>query len=127
MWEASPAQGVQPFVDHWDAKKTIKKSEGLFVNGREWGEWKFYDPQGRLMEQADFKSGERDGHVRIYYDNGTVQHDGWFKRGTEDSTRVSRYRDGDIMERGSYAMGRRTAMDLLLSRQRADAARAMDR
>ncbi|MCB0771666.1 MAG: hypothetical protein KDC00_14805, partial [Flavobacteriales bacterium] len=38
------AQSVQPFVDHWDAKKTIKKSEGLFVNGREWGEWKFYDP-----------------------------------------------------------------------------------
>ena len=42
------AQGAEPYVDHWDSKKTIKKSEGLLVNGREWGEWKFYDPQGHL-------------------------------------------------------------------------------
>ncbi len=102
------AQGVEPFVDHWDAKKTIKRSEGLMVNGREWGEWKFYDREGRLIEQAEFKSGERDGHVRIYYPGGGVQHDGWFKRGVEDSLRVTRYRDGKIMERGAYNKGRKT-------------------
>lgn len=101
------AQGVQPFVEHWDAKKTIKKSEGLFVNGREWGEWKFYDGEGRLKEQADFKSGERDGHVRIYYENGVVKHDGWFKQGKEDSLLVNRYRDGDIMEWGTYKLGKK--------------------
>jgi len=99
------AQAVQPFVDHWDAKKTIKKSEGLFVSGREWGEWKFYDPDGKLMEMAEFKSGERDGHVKIYYPNGVVEHDGWFKRGVLDSVRTSRYRSGDIMEQGHYRNG----------------------
>jgi len=108
------AQGAEPFVDHWDAKKTIKRSEGLMVNGREWGEWKFYDPQGRLTEQADFRSGERNGHVRIFHPGSgpgagsQVHHDGWFKYGKEDSTRVSRYRDGDIMERGSYVLGKKT-------------------
>src|SRR5690606_13719613 len=100
------AQAVQPYVDHWDKDKTIKKSEGLLVNGREWGEWTFYDSQGRIREKAEFKAGERDGHVVLYYDNGQVQHDGWFKRGREDSLRVSRYRNGSIMERGSYVQGR---------------------
>jgi antitoxin component YwqK of YwqJK toxin-antitoxin module len=104
------AQSVEPFVDHWDAKKTIKRSEGLMVNGREWGEWKFYDREGRLAEQAEFKSGERDGRVRIYYENGQVQHDGWFKRGQEDSLRVSRYRNGSIMERGLHKNGRKTGV-----------------
>ena len=56
------AQTVLPYVDHWDSLKTVKKSEGLMVNGREWGEWKFWDTQGRLTEKSDFKSGERDGH-----------------------------------------------------------------
>ncbi|HNR56389.1 MAG TPA: hypothetical protein PKJ19_14570, partial [Flavobacteriales bacterium] len=65
-------QGAQPFVDYWDVKTKVKRSEGLMVNGREWGEWKFYDRQGRLMEQAEFKSGERDGHVQVFYDNGRV-------------------------------------------------------
>ncbi|MEZ4788383.1 MAG: hypothetical protein R2811_00005, partial [Flavobacteriales bacterium] len=105
---ALAGQVVQPFVEHWDAKKTIKKSEGLFVSGREWGEWSFYDPQGRLVERSEFKSGERDGHVILFHDNGQVKHDGWFKRGVEDSVRTSRYRDGDLMEQGSYAMGRKT-------------------
>src|SRR5690606_386550 len=69
----SLAQAVAPYVDHWDSLRTVKKSEGLMVNGREWGEWKFWDPQGRLTEQSEFKSGERNGHVVIYYDNGQVQ------------------------------------------------------
>ena len=34
-------QGAQPFVDYWDVKTKVKRSEGLMVNGREWGEWKF--------------------------------------------------------------------------------------
>ena len=41
------AQSLLPYVDHWDSLKTVKRSEGLFVNGREWGEWKFYDRQGK--------------------------------------------------------------------------------
>ncbi|MBL7939250.1 MAG: hypothetical protein JNL43_07815 [Flavobacteriales bacterium] len=106
--QVARAQGAEPFVDHWDPERTIKRSEGLMVNGREWGEWKFYDRQGRLTEQADFRSGERNGHVRIFHDNGNVQHDGWFKFGKEDSVRVSRYRDGRIMERGSYVLGKKT-------------------
>jgi hypothetical protein len=58
---------AQPFVDHWDAKKTIKRSEGLMVNGREWGEWKFYDTAGPLGRTGRVQeSGERDGRVRIY-------------------------------------------------------------
>ena len=67
------AQSVEPYVDHWDSLKTVKRSEGLFVNGREWGEWKFYDRQGKPTEVAEFKSGQRDGHVVTYYDNGQVR------------------------------------------------------
>ncbi len=50
------SQGAEPFVDHWDAKKTIKKSEGLMVNGREWGEWKFYDDRGVLARTVIYDS-----------------------------------------------------------------------
>jgi antitoxin component YwqK of YwqJK toxin-antitoxin module len=99
------AQTVQPYVDHWDSLKTVKKSEGLMVNGREWGEWKFWDTQGRLTEASDFKSGQRDGHVVIYYDNGQVQHDGWIHRGQQDSVMHSFYRSGQAMEEGLYANG----------------------
>src|SRR5688500_8263553 len=83
------AQAVVPFVEHWDSLKTIKKSEGLFVSGREWGEWSFFDRQGRLIEKAHFKAGDRDGKVQTYYDNGQLQHEGFFKRGVEDSVRTS--------------------------------------
>ena len=51
------AQSVTPFVDHWDSTRTVKKSEGLLVNGREWGEWTFWDPQGRKTEVAEFEAG----------------------------------------------------------------------
>ena len=99
------AQPVQPFVDHWDSLKTVKKSEGLMVNGREWGEWKFWDRAGRLTEVSDFKAGERDGHVVIYYDNDQVQHNGWIHRGAQDSLMSSYYRTGHLMEQGHYADG----------------------
>ncbi|HRN38625.1 MAG TPA: hypothetical protein PLL18_17080, partial [Flavobacteriales bacterium] len=102
---AAMAQTVLPYVDHWDSLKTVKKSEGLMVNGREWGEWKFWDRQGRPTEVADFKSGERDGHVVIFYDNGQVQHDGWIRKGKQDSLMRSYYRNGQLMEEGSYAKG----------------------
>ena len=105
----SPA-GVQPYVDHWDSLRTIKRSEGLFINGREWGEWKFWDRQGRLFEVAEFKSGERDGHVVMHYDNGQVQHDGYFHRGKQDSLMQSFYRDGKPMEKGSYSAGKKKGL-----------------
>ena len=105
---AGNAQSVEPFVDHWDPAKTMKRSEGLMVNGREWGEWKFYDREGRLVEQAEFKAGERDGRVRIMYPEGSVQHDGYFKRGVPDSLRTTFYRDGKPMERGLQAQGKKT-------------------
>src|SRR5690606_21344684 len=92
------AQAVAPYVVHWDSLRTVKKSEGLMVNGREWGEWKFWDSQGRLTEQSEFKSGQRDGHVVIYYDNGQVQHDGWIHQGEQDSVMRSFYRSGQPME-----------------------------
>ena len=99
------AQGVQPYVDHWDKNKQVKKSEGLMVNGREWGEWKFWDAQGNLSEVAEFKSGQRDGHVVIYWSNGKVQHDGYLKAGKQDSLMQSFYRDGTLMEKGLYTDG----------------------
>lgn len=102
---AARAQGVQPYVDHWDSLRTHKRSEGLMVNGREWGEWKFWDHDGHLMEKADFKSGERDGHVVIYYDNGQAEHDGYIRRGAQDSVMHSFYRNGKPMEQGSYIKG----------------------
>ncbi|MBK7084532.1 MAG: hypothetical protein IPH53_07635 [Flavobacteriales bacterium] len=86
--------GVQPYVDYWDSTKTVKRSEGLFINGREWNEWKFWAPNGHLTEVADFKAGERDGHVVIYYDNDTVRHDGWVHKGKQDSTMRTFYPHG---------------------------------
>ena len=97
--------GIQPYVDYWDSTKTVKRSEGLFVNGREWNEWRFWAPNGHLTEVADFKAGERDGHVVIFYDNDSVQHDGWVRRGKQDSTMRSFYRNGRVMEEGRYAKG----------------------
>ncbi|MFN3874879.1 MAG: toxin-antitoxin system YwqK family antitoxin, partial [Flavobacteriales bacterium] len=106
------AQGAEPFVDYWDAKRGIKKSEGLMVNGREWGEWRFYDREGHLIEHSEFKAGERDGHVRIYYPGPSpgegpprLQHDGFMRRGVQDSTITSYYANGQVMERGAYSMG----------------------
>ncbi|MCB0814084.1 MAG: hypothetical protein KDB87_13115, partial [Flavobacteriales bacterium] len=102
------AQSVTPFVDHWDSTRTVKKSEGLLVNGREWGEWTFWDPQGRKTEVAEFEAGQREGHVVIYYTNGQVQHDGYFHMGKPDSLKQSFYRDGTPMERGLYVDGKKT-------------------
>jgi hypothetical protein len=56
------AQSVEPFVDHWE-QEDHQAQRRLMVNGREWGEWKFYDREGRLIEEAEFKSGQRDGRV----------------------------------------------------------------
>jgi antitoxin component YwqK of YwqJK toxin-antitoxin module len=79
-WAA--AQTVLPYVDHYDSLRTKKKSEGLMVNGLEWGVWKFWDREGHLLEESEFKSGQRDGHVLQYYDNGKVKHDGWIRTTT---------------------------------------------
>jgi hypothetical protein len=105
------SQGVQPSVDYWDSTRTVKRSEGLFVNGLEWGEWKFWYSNGGLREVAEFKSGSRDGHVVTYYpvatagDSSRVQNDGWFKRGTQDSLTTSYYRNGRVMEKGGFRSG----------------------
>ncbi len=100
--------GAQPYVDYWDSLRTQKRSEGLMVNGREWNEWKFWSRDGKLMEKAEFKSGERDGRVVLYYDNDSVQHDGFIRRGAQDSTMRSFYRSGKLMEEGSYRRGVKT-------------------
>ena len=78
------------------------------VNGREWNEWRFWDPDGHLKEVADFKAGERDGHVVIYFDNDSVRHDGWIRRGRQDSLMRSYYRNGRLMESGLYKAGVKT-------------------
>lgn len=105
------AQTVLPYVDYWDSTRTRKRSEGLMVNGREWNEWRFWDPDGHLKEVADFKAGERDGHVVIYFDNDSVRHDGWIRRGRQDSLMRSYYRNGRLMESGFWVMNRPVLME----------------
>jgi antitoxin component YwqK of YwqJK toxin-antitoxin module len=78
------------------------------VNGREWGEWKFYDREGKLDGTSRFqkrRTGWPCAHLppeRQRAARRLVQ-----AYGKEDSLRVSRYRDGDIMERGSYTLGKK--------------------
>src|SRR5262245_59958898 len=100
------AQGVQPYVDHYDSLKTQKRSEGLYVNGLEWGTWKYYDRSGRVTEQVDFKAGQRDGRMIQYYPGSEqAMNDGWFKQGRQDSLTTSFYKNGQLMERGLYRTG----------------------
>ncbi|MBP7409486.1 MAG: hypothetical protein KA941_12075, partial [Flavobacteriales bacterium] len=99
------AQPVQPYVDHWDSLKTIKRSEGLYVNGLEWGEWSYWDRSGKLLEISSQAGGMLHGRTRKYYANGQVQHDGWFRKGKQDSIMTSYYASGQVMESGWYKKG----------------------
>ena len=55
---------AQPYVDYWDSLQTVKRSEGIYVNGLEWGEWSYWDRDGKLTEISNQAAGILDNFKR---------------------------------------------------------------
>ena len=75
-------------------KNGKKAAEGPMLWGSETGHWKYWDKQGRLVQETDFINGIIHGKLIYYYLNGKKQNEGSFKYGKKNGLYTEWYENG---------------------------------
>ena len=57
-------------------KNNKKASEGVLLKGAEYGRWKYYSQDGKLIQETDFINGFAHGKIIYYYSNGKKKNEG---------------------------------------------------
>lgn len=53
--------------------KSQKQEEGMLVNGKKQGEWRWFYPDGKLKEVSNWNNDLAEGEAVTYYSNGNKQ------------------------------------------------------
>jgi antitoxin component YwqK of YwqJK toxin-antitoxin module/Tfp pilus assembly protein PilF len=82
-----------------------KKSEGVYVDGKRDGLWKFYDDNGYLTTTETHSDGKLNGLTTNYYCSGKVKSEINYTKGAEDGLYKSYYQNGTLERQGYYVKG----------------------
>ncbi len=82
----------------------VKRSIQQYVNGRDFGKWVFYFPDGTIETKGKFNSaGKRSGKWSYYYENGSLRQVSRYSRAGERSGKWKTYdEDGNLIEEVNY-------------------------
>ena len=58
---------TDPVSRYFDAQP---KEKGFYKEGRRFGEWSFFYPNGKVMSTGEYTRGAQERHVEILVDNG---------------------------------------------------------
>ncbi|MBI4647596.1 MAG: hypothetical protein HY738_13670, partial [Bacteroidia bacterium] len=61
-------QKIDTIVNYYSDGKVASK--GIMFDGAEWGKWLYWDKDGRLIQETDFRHGTLHGKHIYYYNNG---------------------------------------------------------
>lgn len=82
------------------------KEIGHWKDGKQNGNFKLYTEEGVLVDNTNFKDGERDGVTEQYYnDNGNLRLKTNFKNGVIEGEYIVYYPNGKILSKATYKKG----------------------
>lgn len=82
----------------------VKRSVQQYVNGKDYGKWVFYFPNGTIETKGRFnKIGKRSGKWSYYYENGQLKQVSRYSSQGERSGKWKKYNEqGDLIEEINY-------------------------
>jgi antitoxin component YwqK of YwqJK toxin-antitoxin module len=90
--------------EYYDNGQLYKK--GLYINGKQDGDWEYYFQNGQLRSKGSFKDGITTGIWEDYYSNGQLSRKGSYENGKEEGIWEDYYKNGKLNYRGSYENGK---------------------
>jgi len=82
-------------------------SEGIIdVEGKRWGEWKDYYPDGNLRAVGSYTDNLRSGKWTFYFNNNNIEQKGEYIKGKENGIWTWYYENGNIWREESYFSGK---------------------
>ena len=92
--------GTLVYKTYYPDGKTLS-AEGIFKDGMQEGEWKFYNQNDFLETKSQYSKGELNGLTINYYSNGFVESEKYYKNGIGDGLFKAYYRNKQL-ERIGY-------------------------
>ena len=87
----------------------VKESEGLLIQNKKEGQWKYYHPNGSIKKKVIYKEGVLFGESFSFFENGQIKSKGFFD---ELSLRTGiwyeYFENGQMKTIGSYNLGAKT-------------------
>lgn len=82
------------------------RAEGIYKDGKKFGEWKFYFKNGKLEQKGKFIANEKaHGTWLWYFENGQIEREEIFDKGKEEGY-MKEYNDsGKVIAEGNYSDG----------------------
>ena len=91
--------GVLVYKAYYSDGKT-RSSEGIFKDGLQEGEWKFYNENNYLESKSQYSKGELNGLTINYYSTGAVKSEKNYKNGYSDGLFKSYHRNKQLEKIG---------------------------
>ncbi len=82
-----------------------KAAEGIYINQKKQGLWRFYDRKGVLASEATYVDGVKNGPYKVYYLDGTLSRETYFVDGKENGYRTEYYANGKKRFEGTIKDG----------------------
>ncbi len=85
--------------------KGFKESEGLFVNEKKQGVWKYYNHDSIVIAEENYKNGVPDGVWKTFYANGQLLDEIPYVNGVKEGTWTQYFYDGRLKTKATYVNG----------------------
>jgi antitoxin component YwqK of YwqJK toxin-antitoxin module len=83
-----------------------RMSEGLYVNEKREGSWKFYNEEGVLISEELYKNGIAEGIWKTYYANKAILEEISYHNGVKDGPWKQYFFDGPVKLNATYKNGK---------------------
>jgi len=85
--------------------KVTGKTQGYLKNGKEEGDWSYYQDNGQLHNRGTYLDGKKEGLWVGYYDNGQLFRKIEYKNGVRDGSYEMYWGNGQLESKGHYKKG----------------------
>ena len=97
------------FVQFYDLNGNLK-TEGVLNERKRVGLWKYFNKNGTIMSQENYKNGLRHGEQFVFYLNGKITERSLFKKGLLDGTSSKYSSKGILIEEVVYKKGKENGL-----------------
>lgn len=97
-------QGSKAYAILYEKGKKI--SEGLYINEKKHGNWKYYKNDTVVIAEELYKNGVPDGTWKTYYDNGTLLEEVIYINGVKEGPWLQYFYDGLLKTKATYKNGK---------------------
>jgi uncharacterized protein len=91
-------------------KDETKESEGILVDQKENGVWKYWDKDGRLLREIEYFDGMINGRVTYFYPSGKKENEGFFSGGFQIGKYCEWSKEGVLLLTGKYVRGKKDSV-----------------